>query len=91
MASATAVNGLNHQPLPEVSDLDAGDGVPRQDLLQRVIDSLKVSGGCIVRNFISQETVKQLNDDFAPYFERAEPLKSTNCPPISRSYWSKRS
>lgn len=68
------------QPLPRVSDLDASEQVPYQELLQGVIGSLKVSGGCLLRNFISQGTVKELNDDFAPYFEKAERLKSTKYP-----------
>lgn len=76
MTAETAVNGPD-QPLPGVSDLDAGERVPYQELLQGVIESLKISGGCLLRNFISQEIVKELNDDFAPYFEKAKPLKST--------------
>lgn len=76
MAQRTAVTG-SEQPLPEVSILKAGERVPVQELLQGVIESLKISGGCLLRNFISQETVKELNDDFAPYFDKAKPLKST--------------
>ena len=65
------------QPLPRVSELDAGGWIPPHELLQSVIESLKISGGCLVRNFISQETIKELNNDFAPYFDKAKPLKST--------------
>ena len=75
MTPEAAVNGPD-QPLPRVSDLDASERVPHQELLQGVIESLKISGGCLLRNFISQETVKELNDDFAPYFDKAKPLKS---------------
>ena len=76
MTPETAVSGPD-QPLPRVGDLDAGERVPYQELLQGVIESLEVSGGCLLRNFISQEIVKELNDDFAPYFDKAKPLKST--------------
>lgn len=76
MTSETAVTGPD-QPLPRVSDLDASERLPYQELLQGVIESLKISGGCLLRNFISQEIVKELNDDFAPYFDMAKPLKST--------------
>ena len=75
MVQETAVT-CSDQP-SRVSDLDAGERIPYQDLLQGVIESLKISGGCLLRNFISQETVKELNDDFAPYFDKAKPLKST--------------
>ncbi|KAL8950905.1 MAG: hypothetical protein Q9222_003083 [Ikaeria aurantiellina] len=68
-------SGLN-QALPRVQDLDAGGRVPHQELLEAVIESLKVSGGCLLRNFISQDTVRELNDDFAPYFKEAKALKS---------------
>ena len=76
MKPETALKGPD-QPVPIVSDLDAGERVSYQELLHGVIESLKVSGGCLVRNFISQETVKELNDDFAPYFDKAKQLKST--------------
>ena len=79
----TAVTGPE-QPLPDISDLDASDRVPYQELFQAVVESLKISGACLLRNFISQETVKELNDDFAPYFAEAQPLKSTKSSP-SRS------
>ena len=75
MTPETALTG--HDQLPEVSDLDAGQRIPYQELLRGVIESLKISGGCLLRNFIKQETVKELNDDFAPYFDKAKPLKST--------------
>lgn len=64
-----------HRPIPELGDIDAG-GRTAQDVFPRVIDSLKISGGCIVRNFIPQKTVNQLNEEFAPYFDQAQQLKS---------------
>lgn len=84
MTLATAVIGLDQQPLPRISDFDASGRVPHQELLHGVVESLKISGGCLLRNFISLETVKQLNDDFAPYFDQAEPLKSTKDPSLFR-------
>jgi hypothetical protein len=76
MAQKTAGTGPD-QPLPGVSDFDVGERVPYPELLQGVIESLKICGGCLLRNFISQETVNELNNDFVPYFDKAEPLKST--------------
>ena len=76
MKQETAVRGPD-QPVPVVSDLDARERVSHQDLLHGVVESLKISGGCLLRNFISQQTVKELNDDFAPYFDKAKQLKST--------------
>ena len=64
--------------LPEIKDFDAGNQLPHQELLQGVIESLKISGGCLIRHFVSSETVKELNDDFAPYFDKSKPLKSEN-------------
>lgn len=78
MTQKTAVSGPD-QPLPVVSDFDASERVPYQELRQGVVESLKISGGCLLRNFISQETAKELNDDFAPYFNEARPLKSMEC------------
>lgn len=40
-------------PLPVVSDLDAGERVPDQEFLQKAIESLKISGGSLLRNLIS--------------------------------------
>lgn len=76
MTLESAVTGPD-LPLPGVSNFDAGERVPYQELLHGVIESLKISGGCLLRNFISKETVKELNNDFAPYFDKAKPLKST--------------
>lgn len=77
MTQQTVVAGPD-RPLPEIGDLDAGgERVPYQELLQGVIESLKVSGGCLLRNFISRETVHELNGDFVPYFDQAQQLKST--------------
>ena len=76
MTLETAVTAPD-QPLPGVGDFDAGGQVPYQELLQGVVESLKISGGCLLRNLISQETVKELNDDFVPHFDKAKPLKST--------------
>ncbi|KAL8659879.1 MAG: hypothetical protein Q9202_006905 [Teloschistes flavicans] len=69
------LNGRAHN-LPEVGDFDTSDRIPHEKLLQQVVESLKISGGCVIRSFISQDTVKELNHDFAPYFDRAKPLKS---------------
>lgn len=65
------------QPLPRVSDLDATASTSHQQLLEQVIESLRVSGGCILRNFITPAVREELNRDFAPHFAKATPLKST--------------
>ncbi|KAL8670382.1 MAG: hypothetical protein Q9168_005077 [Polycauliona sp. 1 TL-2023] len=68
------------QPLPRVGQVNAGVESPYQETLESIIESLKLSGGCIVRNLISRETVQELNHDFAPYFTKAKPLKSMEHP-----------
>ena len=66
------------QPLPRVGDLDADASISHQQLLQEVIESLRVSGGCIIRNFLKPGVREKLNNDFAPHFAKAKPLKSTD-------------
>lgn len=65
------------QPLPRVGDVDTKASTSHQQLLQQVIESLRVSGGCIIRNFITPGVREELNRDFAPHFAKAKPLKST--------------
>lgn len=65
------------QPLPRVSDLDAEASISHEQLLHQVIESLRVSGGCVIRHFITPGVREELNSDFAPHFARAKPLKST--------------
>lgn len=65
------------QPLPRVSDLDAEAFTSHQQILEQVIESLRVSGGCIIRKFITPRAREELKCDFAPHFAKAKPLKST--------------
>ena len=77
-----------HRPTPPVSDIDAASFASEQDLVQKIVEGLKISGGCVIRKFIGKGDLVRLEQDFAPHFAEAKPLKGMEffevCLPSSR-------
>ena len=75
MTNPDTLAGPNRPP-PPVSDIDAASFEDEQDLVREIIESLRISGGCVVRNFIEKQDVQKLGRDFAPHFAKAKALIS---------------
>ena len=74
--SKPGVNGkvqTPDSPLPAVSDLDSKAYKSQDVLLADIIESLRVSGGCVIRNLVSENLVKEVEGEVRPYLEKAEP------------------
>lgn len=65
------------QPLPHVSQLDVSTAVSVEKLLDDIVGSLRVSGGCVVRNMIGKDVLDQLDAEITPHLKAAKPAPGT--------------
>ena len=80
IASSIAVNA--HAPLskqktkpdrllPKVDDVDLATVASQQHATQAIIESMKVSGACIVRRMINKNALDEIEKDIRPHLETA--------------------
>jgi hypothetical protein len=60
-------------PLPVVSDLDLRNYKSQEALIEDAIKSLKISGGCVIRNLVAKEQLDEIEKDVRPHLDAAEP------------------
>jgi hypothetical protein len=60
-------------PLPVVSDLDLRNYKSQEALIEDAIKSLKISGGCVIRNLLAKEQLDEIEKDVRPHLDAAEP------------------
>lgn len=65
------------QPLPHVSEFDFSVAASLENLLDDIARSLKVSGGCVIRNIVRKDVLDQLEVDIRPYLIAAKPAPGT--------------
>ena len=68
------------RPVPQVSDVDLASQDSRQHIVEAVIESLKVSGACIVRNMVSKEGLDEIEKDIRPHLNTAKVWQGTDIP-----------
>ena len=61
------------QPLPPVSVLDMAAAESEDQLLQDIIASMRLSGGCVIRNMVRQDALDELERDIRPHLKAAGP------------------
>jgi hypothetical protein len=66
-------------PLPVVSDLDLRNYKSQEALIEDAIKSLKISGGCIIRNLVTKGQLNEIEKDVRPHLDAAEPWNGM-CP-----------
>lgn len=66
--------------LPKVSDLDSKAYLSQDSLLADIIESLRVSGGCVVRNLVAPDVLKEIEGEVRPHLDKAEPWNGRLCP-----------
>jgi len=69
--------------VPHISTLDTKDYHPASDeaLVSDIVRSLKRSGGCVIRNFISEESLAQCEIEIRPYLDTTKQADG-ECPKI---------
>ena len=60
------------RPVPQVSDVDLANRVSQQHVIEAIVESLKVSGACIVRNMVSKEGLEEIEKDIRPHLNTAK-------------------
>lgn len=65
------------QPLPHVSELNVSTAASVENLLNDIVGSLRVSGGCVVRNMIGKDVLDQLDAEITPHLKAAKPAPGT--------------
>lgn len=63
-----APENTNRQ-LPIVSDIDSLS----DNALEKITHSLKISGGCVVRNMLDQDMLEDIEKEVRPYLNKAGP------------------
>ena len=69
------------QPLPHVAELDFATAASSEQLIEDVVSSLKISGGCIIRNMVGKDVLDDLETDIRPHLNAAKPAPGTNIHP----------
>lgn len=65
------------QPLPHVSELDFSTAASVENLLDDIVSSLRLSGGCVIRNMVGKDVLDQLEADIRPHLNAAKPAPGT--------------
>lgn len=60
-----------HAYIPKVVDLDFPSYLCKDDLVQDVVQHLRISGACVVRRMFSQQTMMAIEGEIRPYIEAA--------------------
>lgn len=65
------------QPIPDVSEFDFSAAASLETLLDDIVKSLRVSGGCVIRNMVGKDVLDQLEADIRPHLNAAQPAPGT--------------
>lgn len=65
------------QPLPPVSEFDSSTVASSEKLVDDIVSSLRVSGGCVIRNMVGKDVLDQLEADIRPHLNAAKPAPGT--------------
>lgn len=69
------------QPLPHVAEVDFATAASSEQLIEDIVSSLRVSGGCIIRNMVGKDVLDQLETDIRPHLKAAKPAPGTSVLP----------
>lgn len=56
-----------HSLLPKVADLDSKAYPSEEALLEDIVKSIQLAGGCIVRGMLDKETLDAIESEIRPY------------------------
>ena len=71
-ARSDHVQGPN-SPVPTVKQFDFKNCTSQEELLGEIIESMRLSGGCVVRNLVQREALQEVETEVRPWLEKAEP------------------
>ena len=71
-ARSDHVQGPN-SPVPTVKVVDFKNCNSQEELLGEIIESMRLSGGCVVRNLVTREALQEVETEVRPWLEKAEP------------------
>lgn len=60
-------------PLPPVSDIDSTAYASQEALLVDIIESMRRSGGCVIRKLVDAEALKEVEGEVRPWLDKAQP------------------
>ena len=60
-------------PVPIVKEFDFKNCDSQEELLEGIIESMRLSGGCVVRNLVNKEALQDVEFEVRPWLEKAEP------------------
>jgi hypothetical protein len=58
-----------HSSIPKIADIDCASYSQEEELVADIIQSLKLSGGCIVRGMYHQTTLDAIEHEIRPYIQ----------------------
>lgn len=61
---------------PKVSEIDVNNYDSEKRLIDDIVSSLKVSGGCMIRNMYQQSTLDAMEQEIRPYISSTGKAKS---------------
>jgi hypothetical protein len=80
--SNTNLHTLASDSVPPVSKLDINNYTSEDALVSDIIESMKLSGGCIVQNLISTPTLQAMKSEIRPYLDTVEKADCKSIPII---------
>ena len=81
-ASEKDLNGVMgpKSPLPKVGDLDSKAYTSNAALVEDIVRNIRLSGGCVVRQLVSKETLDAIEKEVRPHLDAAEPWNGERSP-----------
>ena len=70
---------LDGNSSPRVADLDIKAYTSQDKLLPDIFESMKVSGGCVLRNLVDIQALRDVEAEVRPYLDKAEPWNGRYC------------
>ncbi|KAI9703844.1 MAG: hypothetical protein M1836_007616 [Candelina mexicana] len=73
-----------HSKIPVPADLDVLTAKSEDRLVEEIIESIRVSGGCVIRNMVGKDVIEQLERDFRPHIINDKSWNGDFWPPETR-------
>lgn len=61
--------------VPNVSDVDLASGTSQEEIVEAIIEGLRVAGGCIIRNMVSKDALDEIEREIRPHLDTAKVWK----------------
>jgi hypothetical protein len=78
LSSTSSTEQDSRTATPKVSRLDFSSYDSQDDLVYDIVESMKLSGGCIIRNMIPKDTLNSMASEIRPHLDQVQQADCTS-------------